>query len=316
MNQLAEKQNYPDDEIDLRELFLTLWRGKWLIIATTIVFAVAGLAYALYKPDIYQANVLLAPAKEEADGLGGMASQLGGLASLAGISLGGSGSNQTVIAKEILQSRKFLTDFIQRHNLAKPLMAVEGWRTESNEWIYDEDVYDPKREEWLVDGTGESHKPTTWELVEAMRKDHFRLSESKETGMITVSIQHYSPSAARKWSEWLVEDINEYMRNKDVSEAEARIDYLQTKLQETNVAGMQQVFYQLIENETRTVMLANAQQEYVFKTIDPAVIPEEKVSPNRSLIIVLATLMGGITGALIVFIGSYVQPSRTKSSGQ
>ena len=63
-------------------------------------------------------------------------------------------------------------------------------------------------------------------------------------------------------------------------------------------------------------MLANAQQEYVFKTIDPAVIPEEKVSPNRSLIIVLATLMGGITGALIVFIGSYVQPSRTKSSGQ
>ena len=29
--------HYPDDEIDLRELFATLWRGKWIIIAFTIV---------------------------------------------------------------------------------------------------------------------------------------------------------------------------------------------------------------------------------------------------------------------------------------
>lgn len=301
MNQLAEKQNYPDDEIDLRELFLTLWRGKWLIIATTIVFAAAGVAYALYKPDIYQANVLLAPAKEEASGLGGMASQLGGLASLAGISLGGSGSNQTVIAKEIIRSRAFLADFIRRHNLSTPLMAVEGWRKEDNEWIYDRDVYDPSTETWLPDEGGKSQKPTDWELVETFRQDHFSVSEAKDTGMITLSIKHYSPVTAQQWAQWLVRDINEYMRRQDVNEAEASVAYLEKKLKETSISGMQQVFYQLIENETRKIMLANARPEYVFRTVDPAMVPEEKSEPKRALISLLSTVIGTGVGITLVF---------------
>ncbi|MFA0697461.1 Wzz/FepE/Etk N-terminal domain-containing protein, partial [Vibrio sp. 10N.222.49.C9] len=30
---------YQDDEIDLRELFIALWKGKILIVATTFIFA-------------------------------------------------------------------------------------------------------------------------------------------------------------------------------------------------------------------------------------------------------------------------------------
>jgi hypothetical protein len=40
---------------------------------------------------------------------------------------------------------------------------------------------------------------------------------------------------------------------------------------------MQQVFYQLIESETRTVMLANAQPKYVFKTV---VLLRKEASPR------------------------------------
>lgn len=36
-----------DDEIDLRELFAALWQGKFTIIACTVVFALAAIAYAL-----------------------------------------------------------------------------------------------------------------------------------------------------------------------------------------------------------------------------------------------------------------------------
>ena len=95
------------------------------------------------------------------------------------------------------------------------------------------------------------------------------------------------------------------MRRQDVAEAEARINYLENKLNDTNIAGMQQVFYQLIESETRTVMLANAQQEYVFKTIDPAVVPQEKSEPKRALIAILAIMLGGMFGVSIVFIRAF-----------
>nr|WP_297399474.1 Wzz/FepE/Etk N-terminal domain-containing protein [uncultured Marinobacter sp.] len=309
MTQTPDPQHYPDDEIDLRELFATLWAGKWLIIAITFVFAVAGVAYALYKPNIYQASVLLAPANEEG-GVSGLAGQLGGLASLAGISLGGGGSNQTVIAREVLQSRAFLADFIRRHNLEVPLMATEGWNVKNQTWVYDRDVYNPDTNEWLTDEEGESYKPIDWDLVKAFRENHLNVSENKDNGMITVSVESLSPPAAQQWAEWLVADINEHMRREDVAEASARIDYLEDKLNDTNVAGMQQVFYQLIESETRTVMLANAQQEYVFETVDPAVVPQEKSEPKRALIAIVATLLGGMLGVFIVFIRAFIRSGK------
>ncbi|WP_336146503.1 Wzz/FepE/Etk N-terminal domain-containing protein [Marinobacter salarius] len=309
---LVEHAYSTDDEINLREVFATLWAGKWLIIAITFVVAVAGVAYALYKPNIYQSSVLLAPANEEG-GVSGLGGQLGGLASLAGISLGSGGSNQTVIAREVLQSRAFLADFIRRHNLEVPLMAIEEWNDKSQAWIYNRDVYNPDTGEWLADENGESHKPTDWDLVKAFRENHLNVSENKDSGMITVSVKSLSPPAAQQWAEWLVADINEHMRREDVAEASARIDYLEDKLNDTNVAGMQQVFYQLIESETRTVMLANAQQEYVFETVDPAVVPQEKSEPKRPLIAIVATMLGGMLGVFIVFIRAFIRSGKQES---
>ena len=137
--------------------------------------------------------------------------------------------------------------------------------------------------------------------------------------MVTVSVKSLSPVAAKQWTEWLVKDINEHMRAQDIEDAEASINYLEAKLDETNIAGMQQVFYQLIESETRTVMLANAQQEYVFKTVDPAVVPQEKSEPKRALIAIIATMLGGMLGVFIVLIRAFIRngkhaPETTQTS--
>lgn len=304
-----ESRQYPDDEIDLRELFATLWRGKWIIIATTILFAAAGVFFALIKPNIYQASVLLAPAQDEG-GVSGISGQLGGLANLAGISLGGGGSNQTVMAKEVLQSRAFLTNFIHRHNLIIPLMATEAWDMENEKWEINREIYNPDADEWLADDEGESLKPTNWDMVKQFRENHLNLSSDEETGMVTLNIKNQSPPVAKQWAEWLVDDINEHMREQDVQEAEARIAYLEEKLNETNIAGMQQVFYQLIESETRTVMLANAQNEYIFKTVDPAVAPQEKSEPKRALIAIVATILGGMLGVFTVFVIAFIRSGK------
>jgi uncharacterized protein involved in exopolysaccharide biosynthesis len=309
MNQYAhieQPAQYADDEIDLRQLFATLWAGKWLIIAFTIVFAAGGVAFALSKPDIYQANVLAAPANE-GGGANGLSGQLGGLANLAGINLGSGGSNQIVIAKEVLQSRAFLSNFIRKHKLAVPLKATIGWDMKSQQWHYDRELYNPDTGEWQLNDDGESKAPTDWDLVKAFRENHLSVSESKDTGMLTLSIKSLSPTAAKEWATQLIADINEHMRREDVGTSEARITYLESKLRETNIAGMQQVFYQLIESETRTVMLANAQPEYVFKTVDPAVAPQEKSEPKRALIAVLAVMLGGMLGVFVVFVRAFIK---------
>ena len=87
-------KTYADDEIDLRELFLVLWRGKGLITMVTGLAAIVSVVMALSMPNIYQSTAVLAP--KSGGGTGGLsrlASQYGGLASLAGINLGGLGSD-------------------------------------------------------------------------------------------------------------------------------------------------------------------------------------------------------------------------------
>jgi LPS O-antigen subunit length determinant protein (WzzB/FepE family) len=293
-----------EDEIDLFELFQTLWQGRWTIVAVTFLFAVAGVAYALLSPNIYKAEALLAPVEtEQSPRIGG---QLGALVGMAGGSVGSGAGSQAVLAKEILRSRNFLGDFIERHQLAPQLAAVEGWDASTGEWIYDTEMYNPQTGEWGVDDEGKSLEPSEWDLVRSFR-DRMSISEDRDTAMVTVSVSSQNPIAARDWVQWLVRDVNEMMRQRDIAEAQQRIEYLENKIKETSISGMQQVFFQLIENETRSVMLANVQPEYVFKTVDPAVVPEEKSEPKRALIAILATMAGGMIAVLIVFVRTAIK---------
>ena len=58
----------------------------------------------------------------------------------------------------------------------------------------------------------------------------------------------------------------------------------------------------LITSKIKTLMLAEVNQEYVFKTLDPAVVAEEKAKPKRALIAVLGTVLGGMAGVILVLI--------------
>ncbi len=300
-----QQQQFPEnDEIDLAELWRAIWSGKLLIIAISGIFAISSIIYAINQPNIYRASTLLAPASEQggASGLAKMAGQFGGLASLAGINLGGGGTDKTGLALEVLKSRLFLENFIAKHQLLVPLMAANNWDANSNTLTIDDEIYNSETNSWLREVEApKKPEPSPWEAFKAF-KQVLSVSTDKENGMITLAIEHYSPEVATQWLVWLVDDINSTIREQDKIEAQNSIDYLSKKLKETQLADMQTVFYQLIEEQTKTIMLAEVSQEYVLKTIDPANAPDEKAKPKRALIVVLGTMLGGILSVLIVLI--------------
>lgn len=303
MTNEIEHRPLADDEIDLRELFTTLWCGKWIIIAFSFVFAVGSVIYALSLPNIYKAEAVLAPSEESSGGgLAAMGGQLGGLASLAGISLGAGESDKTTIALEILQSRAFLTELVEKHDILPEVMAVKEWSPEHG-IVFDEDSYDKTSKTWVREvKPPKQQKPTSWEYVIAFKEELLQVSEDKEKGLVTISINHQSPDFSKKLVELLVQEINGEMRERDIVEAQSSLDYLNQELKTTNLSNMQQVFYQLIEKQTQTMMLANVRPEYIFQTIDPAVVPEEKSKPARALICILGTMLGGLLGIGVVFV--------------
>lgn len=304
-----EKHYYQDDEINLRQFFCTLWNGRWLIALTVAIFSLAGIGYAVFQQNVYEANALVAPVDEEQK-VPFVGANLSGLASMAGLNIGG-GSKRAAIAKEILKSHAFLSKFIKSHGLEKEIAAIEGWEESTNKWVFDIDLYDTETQKWKTDHNGNSLKPSDWDLVESFRKNHLNIIENRENGMTILSVRHFSPHTARRWVELLITDINDHMRVKDIQEAKASVEFLRTKLSETTVAGMQQMLYQLIESETRTLMLANSRAEYVFETINPAVVPEEKVEPKRALICIAFFMIGLLVGVLIVLVNNIIKSNKT-----
>lgn len=298
------------DEIDLRELFRVLWAGKWLIGGITFVAAVISVIVALMLPNIYRSEALLAVDSEGAGGLAGIAAQYGGLASLAGISLPSAGSSEKTIGIETLQSRQFVGEFVEKHQILPELMASESYDFSADKVTFDSDIYDSEVGTWVreVDPPF-SPQPSAQEAFEKFR-EIFTVNEDIDTGFLRISVEHLSPIAAKNWVTWIVEDINEKMMTQAMSEAQQSIDFLTEQLQKTQVMALQRVFYTLIEEQTKTIMLASVRPEYLFKTIDPAVVMEKRARPNRALICILGTLLGGMLMVAFVLVRYYSFGSR------
>jgi uncharacterized protein involved in exopolysaccharide biosynthesis len=306
----ANSQHNNSDEIDLRELFSVIWQGKWIIIAITFVFAVGAVFFAINQPNIYKSEALLSPAdtQQGGGGLAALAGQFGGLASMAGINLGGGGGvDKTQMAIEVMKSRQFASLFIQKHNILADLMAAEKWDMGSKAVIYDDELYNALEQKWVRQVQAPFQpEPSMQEAYKKFNKI-MTVNTSKDTGMVTVSIEHLSPDIAQQWVNWLVADINKEMKIRDVAEANRSIDFLQKQIQQTNVADIRTILYKLVEEQAKTVMFAEVRDEYVFKTIDPALVPEEKAKPKRALIVVLGTMLGGMLAIMLVLIRYFVR---------
>jgi uncharacterized protein involved in exopolysaccharide biosynthesis len=74
-----------EDEIDLRDIILPLWKARKQILTTAFIFAIIGGIIGFLTPATYTASSTFLPQTAQAGG--GLSGSLGGLASLAGINL-------------------------------------------------------------------------------------------------------------------------------------------------------------------------------------------------------------------------------------
>lgn len=300
-----------DNEIDLRELFGVIWDSKLLIVGITGLFAALAIVFALLQPNIYRSEALLAPV-QAGDSASSLASKFGGLASLAGVNLPAGGIDKTSLAIEYIQSRVFLKKFIQNHPGVLPaLMAVDKWHGGNNILEFDTNVYDVDTGEWVREAVAPRKSVPSVQEAHEVFKQLLSISRDKDSSFVTLAIEHQSPYVAAQWVTWLIEDVNNALRDNDIAQAERSIAYLQSEINNTSISEMRSSLFELIQSQTQTIMLANASPEYIFKTVDPAVVPEIKTKPSRALIVVLGALLGGFLAVSIVFIRQFSKKDDT-----
>lgn len=275
-----------------------MWQRKWLVITIWLCSAVGSVFYALSLSNVYKSEAVMVAAIDTGSmGLGG---QIGSLAAMAGISIGkDKPGDKSELAVQLLKSRDFVTSFLVRHQLAIDLMAIKSWDPVTDKLEYDPQVYDVKNKIWTrkvePPFTPEPSPQTLYKQFDEM----FTADKDKLTGIIKVSLQHPSPKIAQQWLTQIIVDVNEEIRRRDIEEATRSLEYLQKKVDETDITELKTLFYTLIEDQTKTLLLANVKQEYALRMIDPPFVPEEKAAPRRAVIVVFLTFAGFLFSVLL-----------------
>lgn len=279
--------NDADYTIDVIALWRLLWGQKVLIAIFAGVFGGAAVVLALTATPIYRAEAVVTPVADSGLGAAGssLAGRFGGLASLAGIDLGSSGvAGQE--AQAVLQSRRLLEEFIRRNELVDELIAPGG------------------------------ADASLWRAVQNFRDTVVSMNKDDIGGTTTVAVEWKDPAVAASWANGLVALANELMRSKALADSNRNIEYLKKQIAATNVVEIQRVMYTLVENETKTLMLANARADYAFTVVDPAVTPEARIRPKRKLMVLTGIALGLILGALYAFGYDTVKRYRAREAAE
>ena len=239
---------------------LILIYRKVILIITSIVVILAA-SYSLSIPRYYESNILLV---ESGGRSVNIPSVIGGF--LGSASGGGGGDSLTTSAPPlehalaILRSRQFIEKYIQENNLLPILMESD-----------------------LLSG---------YKSIEAAM-------DVQTSGLlIEMTITWGDPKFGTELANGLIERVNEYMRKEALEESSKSIEFLQNELN-SNDANTKLILSKLIEKQMQSMVMANVKDEFVFKVVDPAFIPDQAAGPQRRLITAFGAILGFIFSLFI-----------------
>jgi len=273
-----------EEEFSLTALSRLLLRHKVLIAAAAILFALVAGIMAFRTPPYFRAEVTVTDVRDRGFGnVSSLATQLGGLASLAGVNLPTGGGASTQESAAVLESHHLAEEFIKRNELMPLLLR------------------------------GSSRPPTLWLAVKRFKDGVLTIRKDQRRGVTTVDMVWTDAATAARWANQYVALANELIRGRALEDASRNIAYLNEQIAQTNAVDMRKVMYNLVESETKNLMVAKGRVEYAFEVVDPAVPPELKAGPHRLLNSLMGFIIGFAFGALLAFVIERVARFRRQS---
>lgn len=272
-------------EFGMRELVERLWHRRWWLAASVAACTVLAAIVAFATTPVYRSAVVVVPASAErnsiSSGLTSALGQLGGLASLAGIELGGSGQ-ETEEALAVLKSRGFTEAFINERKLL-PKLFHRQWDVARGTWR-----------------TGEP--PSAAKAYKYFNKRVRSITQDKKTGLVTMQIDWTDAQEAADWANELMQRLNAEMRRRAIDKTNASLGYLEKELTATATVETREAINRLVEAQIKQRMLANVTTEYAFRVVDKAMPadPDDPVKPQKVLLLALGPVAGLGFGIVVV----------------
>ena len=249
-----------------------------LLLIVTLTFFSLILLISFF-PKSYSSSILMAPAEQEGDA-NVESSGLSGLASLAGIEVGGGKQAlRATINLEYLKSRTFLNLFFIENGYIKKL-APNLWDAENN----------------IL-----ANKMSLTELHGYIYKYHLSFAEDRRKKTITLSVKSNDPDLSSELANAFINLGNEVIRKKTIDENNAFFETLSESYQTIESITLKQGISSKILTKLFNNAVASSKEDFAFNIIDPA-MPNPRQIPSK---FILAIFSGGISLIIILLFRIY-----------
>ena len=299
-------QHIEEDEIDLRELWQTILKGKKIIASITIVIVTLTLVYALKLPNVYKSATILIPTAEEGGGgLGG----LGGLAAMAGVSIGGGGSMTPDVAFETLLNDY---DFMRKFVIKNKILEYYSSETVDENYVFAlgfRGLYDffkssPNEDEVDIEND-------IFEIVKKIKKS-FSISSDKKTFLITVSYSDSDRAFSPKMVNAFLRDASDYLVKNNLRIIDNKLSYFSKEMQSADGFELRQSLSSMISSILQEKVMMKSKVYYQCDVLtEPSVsYIRDKTKPKRGLIMVVSFITSIILGIFLVFFLEFIKGNK------
>lgn len=296
MNQISQESYIEEDEIDLKELFSTIWNNKFKIVFFTFIVTSLTIIYTLSIPNSYKSSTILVPQGQSKSSLGG----LGALAGMAGIDISG-GSELSVSASfnTILNNFTFQKYIINKYNLSEQLITKQENLVFALGYDSIYNLLNSKNENEIDPKSKEEIEYDTFESL----KNILNVSEDKKSGIITLSAEYTDRFLTKKLVDIYLIEITSHLRKLEMNNVNKQIEYYNKEIQITQDINIQQQLSQLVSGLVQKKVLSKANTFYNVKQLTKPQVSfiKEKTKPKRGLIVVVSFVTSIILGIFMIF---------------
>jgi LPS O-antigen subunit length determinant protein (WzzB/FepE family) len=311
MNETNMHQGIEEDEIDLKELFSTIWQNKFTIAIFALLITSAALLYALKTPNTYRSSTVLILKENSKPSISGGAAAM---AAMAGINLGGGGGGIDIASlfKNLLGNYAFNKEIIERYNL------VDMLKTENIEKNFvfamnKREIYDFFRSS---SDEEKSKEELVFETYEKLKKNILSTSTDKESGAITLSAKFEDRFVAKKLLEIYLKEMSNYIKRLDLKEIDEQVKYYERELYNAKNLDLKANINELLSALVKKKVLSQAGEFYMVKQLTKPQVAyiKDKAGPKRALIIIVAFITSIILGIFFIFFKNFLKDNKERES--
>jgi hypothetical protein len=300
--------NHLHDEINLRELILSLWRGKIFLILSVLISISLASYYLNSAERKYTVEYKIKAVVD--DQSGSAAGRLGSLASLAGVRVQTGSSNMNFnIYKELLTSNEVAEIIFNNKEIVKRVFRSE-WNVLLNKYSrpsptkFQTLISDFKK--MLTGSQKLDYMPPNARRLAQFIATNITIIKNKETGFLTISSETSKPDLLLAIINEANEASDNIMRQRYINFSTEPLAFYKEKLNAARSREHRASLAALIGKEEQKLMLASKGKHFTAEPYLNPTISLEPTSPNAKLVLLLSLVLGLFIGGVIILSFYYV----------